>query len=157
MPRLRHFLRPQSSSLPDHQHPAARDRARPLDSERFKRKFVTTLADLRGELGFRIVGYVLIRHLTDSHLLLWPSDAANPTHIMQRLEKRTAKLTLKNLRENLEYPWCQEMLARVTLPPSVHDHARFRVWQRRFNDMSIWIPKKREEKLNATIPSSAAR
>jgi hypothetical protein len=27
-----------------------------FDSERFKRKFVTTLADLRGELGFRIVG-----------------------------------------------------------------------------------------------------
>jgi hypothetical protein len=36
------------------------DRARLFDSERFKRKFVTTLADLRGELGFRIVGYVLI-------------------------------------------------------------------------------------------------
>ena len=26
----------------------------------FSFKFVTTLADLRGELGFRIVGYVLI-------------------------------------------------------------------------------------------------
>jgi hypothetical protein len=128
-----------------------------LDSERFKRKFVTTLADLRGELGFRIVGYVLIRQLTDSHLLPWPSGGAHPTHIMQRLEERTAKLTLKNLRENLQYPWCQKMLARVTLPPSVHDHAHFRVWQRRFNDMNIWSPKKREEKLNATIPSSAAR
>jgi hypothetical protein len=54
------FLRPQSSSLRDHQHPAGRDRARLFDSERFKRKFVTTLADLRGEPGFRIVGYVLI-------------------------------------------------------------------------------------------------
>ena len=36
------------------------DRARLFDSERFKRKFVTTLAGLPGELGFRIVGYVLI-------------------------------------------------------------------------------------------------
>ena len=36
------------------------DRARLFDTERFKRKFVSTLADLRGELGFRIVGYVLI-------------------------------------------------------------------------------------------------
>ena len=44
------------------------DRARLFDSERFKRKFVTTLADLRGELGFRIVGYVLIRQLTGCHL-----------------------------------------------------------------------------------------
>jgi len=64
------FLRPQSSSLRDHQHPAGRDRARLFDSERFKRKFVSTLADLRGELGFRIVGYVLIRQLTECHLLL---------------------------------------------------------------------------------------
>jgi len=50
------FLRLQSSSLCDHQHSAGRDRARLFDSERFKRKFVTTLADLRGELGFRIGG-----------------------------------------------------------------------------------------------------
>jgi len=64
------FLRPQSSSLRDHQHPAGRDRARLFGSERFKRKFVTTLADLRGELGFRIVGDVPIRQLTDCHLLL---------------------------------------------------------------------------------------
>jgi hypothetical protein len=54
------FLRPQSSSLRDHQHPAGRDRARLFDPGRFKRKFVTTLADLRGEPGSRIVGYVLI-------------------------------------------------------------------------------------------------
>jgi len=53
------FLRPQSSSR-DHQHPAGRDRPRLFDSERFKRKFVATLAALRGEVGFRIVGYVLI-------------------------------------------------------------------------------------------------
>ncbi|MGB7590592.1 MAG: hypothetical protein WBO19_05050 [Terriglobia bacterium] len=64
------FLRPQSSSLRDHQHPARRDRAPLFDSQRFKRKFVTTLAGPRGELGFRIVGYVLIRQLTDCHLLL---------------------------------------------------------------------------------------
>jgi hypothetical protein len=85
------FLRPQSSSLRDQQHPAGRDRARLFDPERFKRKFVTTLADLRGELGFRIVGYVLIRQLTDCHLLLWHSDGANPTPIVQRLEERTAQ------------------------------------------------------------------
>jgi len=50
------FLRPQSSSLRDHQHPAGRDRARLFDSEWFKCKFVTTLADLRGEPGLRIGG-----------------------------------------------------------------------------------------------------
>jgi hypothetical protein len=77
------FLRPQSSALRDHQHRAGQGRGRLFDSERFKRKFVTTLADLRRELGLRIVGYVLIRQLTDCHLLLWPSDGANPTQVMQ--------------------------------------------------------------------------
>jgi hypothetical protein len=29
-------------------------------------------------LGFRIVGYVPIRQLTDCHLLFWPPDVAKP-------------------------------------------------------------------------------
>jgi hypothetical protein len=58
MPRLRCFydlyhLHYVTSSIP-------RDRARPFDSEQFKRKFVTTLAHLRGELGFRVLGCLLI-------------------------------------------------------------------------------------------------
>jgi hypothetical protein len=85
------FLWPQSSSLPEHQHPAGRNRARLFDSERFKRKFVTTLAHLQGKLGFRIVGYVPPPAGRDCHLLLCPSDAANPTQIVQRPEERTAK------------------------------------------------------------------
>ncbi|MCL5670159.1 MAG: transposase [Acidobacteria bacterium] len=43
-------------------------RARVFDSDRFKRHFVATLAELGGELGFRILGYVLMpEHF---HLLL---------------------------------------------------------------------------------------
>ena len=40
------------------------------------------------------------------------------------------------------------MLKRLELPPSVHHHAHYRVWQRRFYDMNIWSEKKRLEKLN---------
>ena len=47
-------------------------RARVFDSERFKRQFITTLAELRAELGFRIVGYVLMPE--HCHLLIWPSE-----------------------------------------------------------------------------------
>lgn len=54
-----------------------------LDSGRFKRKFVQTLDDLRTELGFKIFGYVLMPE--HCHLLLWPSPAANPSQIMQKL------------------------------------------------------------------------
>ncbi|MGH9772329.1 MAG: hypothetical protein ACRD4Q_11635, partial [Candidatus Acidiferrales bacterium] len=35
-------------------------RARIFDSERFKLKFTRTLDDLRAELGFKIIGYVLM-------------------------------------------------------------------------------------------------
>ena len=104
-------------------------RARLFDSERFKCNFLTVLGGLRAELGFRIVGYVLMpEHF---HLLIWPSDLANPTQIMQRLEGRTARFVLGNLRRNLHFPWCWRMLERVRLPSTVQSHAHFRVWQRR--------------------------
>jgi putative transposase len=117
-----------------------------FDSERFRGQFVSTLAELRGELGFRILGYVLMpEHF---HVLLWPSERANPSEMMQKLKARTARFILKTLRQNGEQVWCARMLARLTLPETVHDEAHCRVWQRRFYDMNIWSEKKRLEKLN---------
>jgi putative transposase len=117
-----------------------------FDSDRFKRQFAATLAELRTELGFRILGYVLMpEHL---HLLLWPSERAHPSQIMQKLEGRTARFILKTLRQSGEHAWCARMLARLALPATVHDEAHYRVWQRRFYDMNIWSDKKRLEKLN---------
>lgn len=121
-------------------------RTRIFDSERLQRHFVATLAALRAELGFRIVGYVLMpEHF---HLLVWPSEVANPSQIMQKLEGRTARFILKTLRENSRRAWCARMLARFTLPATVHDEAHCRVWQRRFYDMNVWSEKKKLEKLN---------
>jgi REP-associated tyrosine transposase len=121
-------------------------RARVFDSERFKRQFVATLASLRADLGFRIIGYVLMpEHF---HLLVWPSERANPSQIMQRLEGRTARFILKTLRQNQQHAWCEKMLARLTLPATVHDEAHYRVWQRRLYAMNIWSDRKRLEKLN---------
>ncbi len=37
---------------------------------------------------------------------------------------------------------------RLELPPTVHHHARHRVWQRGGYDLNIWSEKKRLEKLN---------
>jgi putative transposase len=121
-------------------------RARLFDAESLKRHLVGTLAELRWELGFRIVGYVLMpEHL---HLLIWPSELANLSQIMQKLEGRAARFVLKSLRQNLQSPWCQKMLERLKLPATVHDEATYRVWQRRFYDMNIWSDQKRLEKLN---------
>ena len=121
-------------------------RARLFDSDRFREHFVRTLDQLRSGLDFKILGYVLMpEHF---HLLIWPSERANPSQIVQRLKERTAIFILKNLRQNRQLPWCRKMLDRLTLPPTVHHHGPYRVWQRRFYDLNVWSEKKRLEKLN---------
>ena len=81
------------------------------------------------------------------HLLIWPSARADPSQIVQSLKERTALFVLKNLQENERAPWCQRMLQRLRLPPTVHGHGPHRVWQRRFYDLNVWSEKKRLEKL----------
>lgn len=57
-------------------------RARLFDSDRFRRSFVQTLDKLRASQGFMIIGYVLMpEHF---HLLIWPSDQADPSHALCR-------------------------------------------------------------------------
>jgi putative transposase len=143
MPRLQHFYGQK------HLHyltAGTYRRARIFDSDRFKLKFVQTLDDLRTELGFKIVGYVLMPE--HCHLLIWPGALANPSRIMQKLSERTANFILRNLRRNFVFPWCQKMLKQFELPPTVHHHAHYRVWQKRGYDMNIWSEKKRIEKMN---------
>ena len=51
-------------------------RGRIFDSLRFKREFISTLGELRTELGFRLVGYALMpEHF---HLLLCSTPTAKP-------------------------------------------------------------------------------
>jgi putative transposase len=152
MPRLRHFYGQ------GHYHYLTENiyrRARIFDSERFKRKFVQTVDDLRTELGFKIFAYVLMPE--HYHLLIWPSLAANPSQITQKLSERTANFILRNLRQNLSYPWCQKMLGRFELPPTVHHPAHYRVWNRRGNDMNIWSDKKQNEKIDYMHNNPVAR
>jgi hypothetical protein len=40
------------------------------------------------------------------------------------------QVILKNLRHNQEFAWCERMLDRLELPPTVHHHSHHRVWQR---------------------------
>lgn len=50
------------------------------------------------------------------------------------------------LRTNL--PCAKSLLHRFELPPTVHHHAHYRVWNRRRYDMNIWSEKKRNEKID---------
>ncbi|MGH9434784.1 MAG: REP-associated tyrosine transposase, partial [Terriglobia bacterium] len=121
-------------------------RGRVFDSDRFKIKFTQTLGALRTELGFKIIGYVLMPE--HCHLVIWPGHLANPSQIMQKLAERAANSILRTLRRNLTLPGCARMLKWFALPQTVHHHAHYRVWQRGGYDMNIWSEKKRIEKLN---------
>ncbi|HEY6293444.1 MAG TPA: transposase [Terriglobia bacterium] len=90
-------------------------RVRVFDSDRFQLNFIRTLDDLRAQLGFKIMGYALMPE--HCHLLLWPSELADPSQVLKRLEDRSALFILKNLRRNLSLPWCQKTLDRLRLRP----------------------------------------
>jgi hypothetical protein len=71
MPRLEHFYGQ------NHLHYLtvnAYRKARIFDSDRYKRKFVQTLDDLRTELGFRIIGYVMRNNPVKRGLVAQPGD-----------------------------------------------------------------------------------
>ena len=115
-------------------------------SERFRRGFVETLAELRKEMGFLLVGWVLMPD--HFHLLLKPEPAESTTRIIKRLKEETARRIVKTLHDNRQYPWCGKMLERLRLPPTVHDESHYRVWQRRFYPFNVYSEKKRLEKLD---------
>jgi hypothetical protein len=46
---------------------------------------------------------------------------------MKEPKEETARRILRTLRGNLPYPWCRKTLARLRLPPSVHDQSHFRL------------------------------
>jgi REP-associated tyrosine transposase len=115
-------------------------------SEPCCRCFVDALADVRKSTGFLLIGWVLMpEHF---HLLLKPESAEATSRIVQRIKIRTAMQILKLLRENQDRAWCRKMLARLTLPPTVHDESHHRLWQRRFYPYGIYSKKKQLEKLD---------
>ncbi|MCL5669978.1 MAG: transposase [Acidobacteria bacterium] len=115
-------------------------------SQRFCRCFVDALIDVRKSTGFLLIGWVLMSE--HFHLLLKPLSAEATSRIMQRLKNRTATSILKELRENQDGKWCRKMLARLALPPTVHDESHHRVWQRRFYPYGIYTENKQSEKLD---------
>ena len=115
-------------------------------SERFRRGFVETLARVRQEKKFLLIGWVLMPD--HFHLLIKPEPAESTPLILKQLKEEMATYILKVLREHQQYPWCRKMLARLRLPPTVHDESHYRVWQRRFYPFNVYREKKRLEKLN---------
>ena len=115
-------------------------------SPRFRQFFVQRLEEVRQKMHCLLIGWVLMpEHF---HLLFKPQPAESTPVVIKELKEETARRILKNLRQNLCYPWCRRTLARFRLPPTVHDESHFRVWQRRFHPFDIFTEAKLREKLN---------
>ena len=79
------------------------------------------LRALRQEMGFRLLGWVLMPD--HFHLLLRPEPAEMTSLILQELKKQTALRILTTLRKHRQHRWSQKMLASLRLPPTVHDES----------------------------------
>jgi REP element-mobilizing transposase RayT len=83
-------------------------RVRVFDSDRFRLNFTRTLDHLRAELGFRMIGYVLMpEHF---HLLFqpWPAEATPET--MKEVKQGSARsFSIVNRqssnRQSADWPW----------------------------------------------------
>ena len=85
--------------------------------------FVRRLKEVRQKMHCLLVGWVLMpEHF---HLLFKPQPAESTSVVIKELKEETAKRILRTLRENLHHLWCCNMLARLRLPPTVHDESSF--------------------------------
>jgi putative transposase len=115
-------------------------------SQRFCRCFVQRLEEVREEMKFLPIGWVLMPD--HFHLLVKPQPAETTPLILKGLKEETAERILETLRRNPQHPWCRKMLARLRLPPTVHDESHYRLWQRRFFPFNVYSEKKRRDKLD---------
>ncbi|MGA3328668.1 MAG: transposase [Terriglobia bacterium] len=121
-------------------------RSRLFTCQRFCWIFVEMLRQLRQEIGFLLIGWVLMpEHF---HLLIRPQPAAATVRFMQELKRRSAQQFIAALDKNRQHPQCRAMLARLRLPPTVHSDAYHQVWQRRDVPFSVFTEKKHREKLD---------
>ena len=107
--------------------------------------FVDALRDVRAKFRFRLAGWVLMpEHF---HLLLQPLSAETTWEIVKDIKQRSAHAVLQRLHARSEVAACRSRLRSFRLPPTVHDHAHYRLWQRRFVPFNVYTEKKFREKL----------
>jgi len=138
----RHFARGELQFLTTRTY----RRNRLFTCQRFRAIFVDTLRQLREETRFLLVGWVLMpEHF---HLLIRPDPPEATVRFMQELKKRTAQQIIAALARHQDNPRCRALLARLSLPPSVHSDSYYRVWQRRYVPFNVFTHKKHMEKLD---------
>ena len=109
-----------------------------LKDARSRDLVVRELARVRDELGFPLVGYVIMpEHV---HLLLGETKDSTPSTVLHRLKLRTAR----KLRKKPNKGYAKQM--RLPLEDEYGEGLRS-FWQARFYDFNVYSERKLKEKL----------
>jgi len=100
--------------------------------------FVKELGKVRDEMGFHLLGYVVMpEHV---HLLMSEPKQGTPSTVLQKLKLRVARKLRKRRR-----PACA---GQMRLPFAETGDPLRAFWQARFYDFNVYSRGKRKEKLN---------
>ena len=109
-----------------------------LKTARARDIFVKELGKIRDEMGFQLVGYVVMpEHV---HLLISEPPRGLPSEVLQKLKLRTARKLRKGRRPLPP--------AQLRLPFAAAQEPLRAFWQARFYDFNVYSHRKRLEKLN---------
>jgi putative transposase len=108
--------------------------------------FVDAVRAVRSKFHFLLLGWVLMPD--HFHILVRPGLSESTSDIVKELKQRSAFAILEALRGQQGLASCRVLLGSLRLPPTVHDQARYRVWQRRFVPFNVYTEKKQLEKLD---------
>ena len=108
-----------------------------LKSARARDLFVRELARVRKQLGFGLIGYVVMpEHV---HLLMSEPPRGTPSMVLHDLKLRTSR----RLRQRRRHP----PRGQRELPFEEPQHPLRAFWQARFYDFNVFTEKKKKEKL----------
>ena len=109
-----------------------------LKTARARDIIVKELGKIRDEMGFQLLGYVVMpEHV---HLLMSEPPRSTPSVALQKLKLRTARKLRKRRRPLLP--------AQMRLPFAAAQEPLRPFWQARFYDFNVYSRRKRREKLN---------
>jgi putative transposase len=99
--------------------------------------FVRELAKLRHELGFQLLGYVVMpEHV---HLLISEPPRGTPSTVLHKLKLRVARRLRKRRKRGCA--------AQIELPFPQPEAGLRSFWQARFYDFNVYTRRKKREKL----------
>ena len=109
-----------------------------LKAERARDIFVKELGKIRDEIGFHLIGYVVMpEHV---HLLISEPKEGTPSTVLQKLKLRVARKLRKRKR--------RPSAAQLRLPFVEMGEPLRAFWQARFYDFNVYSRGKKREKLN---------